>query len=64
MIYYMITHYLSYIGKLWKQQILRLMRILKEKCMIGIGISEVLSLARWWKCLSSTTAPPWTLFSF
>ncbi len=64
MIYYMITHYLSYIGKLWKQQILRLMRILKEKCMVWIGVSELLSMARWGSCISSAAPPPWTLFSF
>jgi hypothetical protein len=33
MIYYVIMHYLSENGKLGKKQILKFMRIVKEKCM-------------------------------
>jgi hypothetical protein len=65
MIYYVLLHYLRSTARLWKQQLLKMSRLLKEKCMNVIGISEIFVLCRsknhW--CLSQALAPPDSLFS-
>lgn len=60
MIYYILLHYLRSVARLGKQQILKMSRILKEKCMDIIPISEIFALCRskthW--CLSQDLWPP------
>jgi hypothetical protein len=67
MIYYVLLHYLRSTARLWEQQILKMARLLKEKCMDVIAISEIFALCRskthW--CLSQDLWPPKdSLFSF
>jgi hypothetical protein len=60
MIYYVLLHYLRSVARLGKQQILKMSRLLKEKCMDIIPISEIFALCRskthW--CLSQDLWPP------
>jgi Transposase DDE domain/Domain of unknown function (DUF4372) len=63
MIYYVIMHYLSESGKLGKTQILKFMRIVKEKCMEWIWIPEIYRLVRGWGTMSATAPPAEGLFA-
>jgi hypothetical protein len=65
MIYYILLQYLSYSSWLSKDKILKLSRILSEKCMEYMVISEVfvLSKNKRWLCISNIKPPnSWTLF--
>jgi hypothetical protein len=64
MIYYVIMHYLSENGNLWKKQILKFMRIVKEKCMKWMGLVEIYRLVKGWVALSITAPPQMGLFAF
>jgi hypothetical protein len=66
MIYYLIMQYLRYTAKLWKNQILKLIRIIREKCLFSIGLSEIFVLCKSKSSLSlsSNIWPPWSLFDF
>lgn len=66
MIYYLVLQYLRSIARLWRNQVLKLSRIIHAKCMIWIGISELFALCRSKtnKCLSVSTWPPNSLFNF
>jgi hypothetical protein len=65
MIYYLITMYLATVSKLWKQQILKLVRLLEEKCMVWIWLVELFAMCRskTSSCLSAPLHPPNSLFS-
>ena len=66
MIYYLITMYLITITKLWKQQMLKFVRLLKEKCMVWLWLSELFAMCRSknWIYLSQPQHPPNSLFQF
>jgi len=66
MIYYLALQYLRSIARLWRNQVLKLSRIISSKCMIWIWISELFALCRSKtnKCLSISTWPPNSLFNF
>lgn len=66
MIYYLILQYLTYTASLWKKQILKLIRIIHEKWLNSIVLTEILAMCKsqsslW---LSISHPPPWSLFDF
>lgn len=65
MIYYVLLHYMRSTARLGKRQILKLARLVKEKCMEKFTISEIFALCRSKKsmCLSLTWPPQGSLFS-
>lgn len=65
MIYYVLLHYLRSTARLGKRQVLKLARLVREKCMEKFGISEIFALCRSKRsmCLSQTWPPQGSLFS-
>lgn len=65
MIYYVLLHYLRSTAKLGKKQILKLARLIKEKCMDHFNFVEIFALCRSKRsmCLSQTWPPQDSLFS-
>jgi len=65
MIYYVLLHYLRSTARLWKRQVLKLARFIREKCMEKFSIAEIFALCRSKRsmCLSQTWPPQNSLFS-
>lgn len=65
MIYYLLVRYLAESAKLWKQQLLKFTRLLAEKCLSSIVITELYILCRSKRafCLSQNSPPIGGLFS-
>jgi hypothetical protein len=64
MIYYLITHYLAYSAKIPKQKIIKLIRIIREKCLYHIGIVDIFAMLHPRPKTVNVQAPPWSLFQF
>ncbi len=66
MIYYLLVRYLAESAKLWKQQLLKFTRIIAEKCLVWIWITElyVLCRSKYRVCLSQGSPPIGWLFEF
>lgn len=64
MIYYVLLQYLNYSWNLSRDKILKLSRIMSEKCMEYMVISEIFVLcrSRKWLCISGSPPNSWTLF--
>lgn len=66
MIYYLILEYLTYTASLWKKQILKLIRIIHEKRLNPVALTEILAMckSKSSQSISTTHWPPWSLFDF
>lgn len=66
MIYYLILQYLRNTARFWTKQILKLARLLREKCMRHFPVSEIYSMcrSRTTMCMITASGPPGSLFEF
>ena len=65
MIYYLLVRYIAESAKLWVKQLLKLTRIIAEKCFSSLVLSElqVLCRSKNWRCMSENSPPIGGLFS-
>lgn len=64
MIYYLLTHYLAYSAKIDKQKILKLIRIIREKCLYHISMVDIFAMLHQIQKTVDVKPPPWSLFHF
>jgi len=58
MIYYLLTHYLAYSAKIDKQKILKLIRIIREKCLYNISMVDIFAMLHQRPKTMNVQAPP------
>ena len=58
MIYYLITHYLANSAKIEKEKIIKLIRIIREKCLAHIGMVDIFAMLHQRQKTMNVKPPP------